>query len=73
MYFQQVIGFWEVVFLVILVILILVVPSRLPQIMRDLGRAIREFKKALQETEEVAPEVKKTFSAEESKERKEKE
>ena len=67
-YIPQVIGFWEVAFLIILIVLILVVPSKLPQIMRDLGKAIREFRKALQETEETASEVKKSLSVEEKKE-----
>lgn len=68
-YIPQVIGFWEVAFLIILIVLILVVPSKLPQIMRDLGKAIREFRKALQETEETASEVKKGLSLEEKKEK----
>lgn len=70
-YVYQVIGFWEVAFLIILIVLILVVPSKLPQIMRDLGRAIKEFRKALQETEEAAIEVKKSLRPEEPKEEKE--
>jgi|UniRef100_A0A7J3Z5B6 Sec-independent protein secretion pathway components len=68
LYIRQVIGFWEVAFLIILIVLILVIPSKLPQILKDLGRAIREFRKALQETEEAASEVKKSLSPEESKE-----
>jgi sec-independent protein translocase protein TatA len=68
LYIRQVIGFWEVAFLIILIVLILVIPSKLPQILKDLGRAIREFRKASQETEEAASEVKKSLSPEESKE-----
>ena len=56
------IGFWEVVFLIVLIVLILVVPSRLPEIMRDLGKAIKEFKAAMRETEEATTEVKKSLS-----------
>ncbi len=68
-YIVQTIGFWEVAFLVILIILILIVPSRLPQIMRDLGKAIREFRKAMQETEEAAKEVKKGLETEQKNEK----
>ncbi|GEM_PF-1391910 len=68
LHIRQVIGFWEVAFLIVLIVLILVIPSKLPQILRDLGRAIREFRKALQEAEEAASEVKKSLSPEESKE-----
>lgn len=56
------IGFWEVAFLVILIVLILIVPSKLPQIMRDLGKAIREFREAMKETGKTTEDVKKGLS-----------
>ncbi|MCS7128921.1 MAG: twin-arginine translocase TatA/TatE family subunit [Sulfolobales archaeon] len=56
------IGFWEVAFLVILIVLILIVPSKLPQIMRDLGKAIREFREAMKETGKTTEDVKKSLS-----------
>lgn len=67
-YIAQAIGFWEIAFLIILIVLILIVPSRLPQIMRDLGKAIKEFRRAMQETEETTEEVKKSLKAEQRKE-----
>ncbi|MDW8084766.1 MAG: twin-arginine translocase TatA/TatE family subunit [Ignisphaera sp.] len=66
-YIAQAIGFWEIAFLIILIVLILIVPSRLPQIMRDLGKAIKEFRRAMQETEETTEEVKKSLKAEQRK------
>lgn len=56
------IGFWEVAFLIILIVLILIVPSKLPQIMRDLGKAIREFREAMKETGKATEDVKKSLS-----------
>lgn len=67
-YIPQAIGFWEIAFLIILIVLILIIPSRLPQIMRDLGRAIKEFRRAMQETEETTEEVRRSLKTEQKKE-----
>lgn len=61
------IGFWEIAFLVLLVILIIFIPSKLPEIMRNLAKAIKEFKSVMKETEEVSTEVKKSLSTKSEK------
>jgi len=51
------IGFWEVLFLIVIVVLLLFVPSKLPEIMRNLGKAIKEFRKAMKEVPEPTKEI----------------
>ncbi len=54
------IGFWEIAFLVILVVLVLFIPTKLPEIMRNIARAIKEFRAVMKETEEAGEELSKT-------------
>ena len=51
------IGFWEIAFLVILVVLVLFIPTKLPEIMRNIARAIKEFRTVMKETEEAGEEL----------------
>ncbi len=52
------VGPWQIV-LILLIILILFGAGRLPQVMGDLGKGIKNLKKTMKEDEEEVPENKK--------------
>ena len=55
-------GFWEVT-LILLIILLLFGARRLPELMRSMGKSVREFKKGISEDDEEK-ETKKVESSE---------
>jgi sec-independent protein translocase protein TatA len=58
---------WQELILLFLVVLLIFGAKRIPEIAQGLGKGIREFKKAMKETEE---EVKASVKEEDSKNRK---
>ncbi|MEM4035872.1 MAG: twin-arginine translocase TatA/TatE family subunit [Fervidicoccaceae archaeon] len=55
-------GTTELIILGLIVVLLLLVPSKLPQLARGIGEAIREFRRASKEMEEVGEGVKREAS-----------
>lgn len=51
-------GHTEILVIVVLVVLLLFGPKKIPELMRGLGKGMREFKSALKGEEEEQPEQK---------------
>lgn len=48
---------WEVIILLILILLILFGSRKIPEVARSLGEAVREFRKAMSETEQIQQQI----------------
>ena len=55
---------WEIIALIILALLIFTGPKKIPELMRGLGRGIREFKDAMREDGSVGEDKQKTKHSE---------
>ena len=51
-------GFWEIV-LIVLVVILLFGGKKIPELMRGLGKGVKNFKEGLKDVEEEVKEIKK--------------
>lgn len=56
-------GFWEIV-IIALVVLLLFGGKKIPELMRGLGKGVRNFKDGMKEVENDVKEIKKDIEAE---------